>query len=86
MWVPILEILESTCDHYRNTYYKMYSDYAMVHLFQKCSLHLTRLRSRDWLYYDEQSRCDNWPGGVYSLEGEEDAWMSLDLGKEKNIT
>lgn len=58
----------------------------MVHLFQKCSLNLTRLRSRDWLYCDEQNRCNNWPGGVYSLQGEEDAWMSLDLGKEENIT
>lgn len=38
----------------------------------------------DWLYCDEESRCDHWPGEIYSLEGEEDAWVSLDLGKEKN--
>ena len=49
----------------------MHSDYA-VHSLQKCSLNPTRLR---WLYHDEQSRCDKWLGGVYSLEDEKGTWI-----------
>lgn len=61
--------------------YEMYSDCA-VHSFQKCSLNPTRLR---WLYHDEQSRCDKWLGGVYSLEDEEGTWIYLDLEKNNQV-